>query len=132
MGELNGVEYAGEIEALKGRIRDLVSKAKSLLEMDLPSAASSKSIAASDWSDFIKLASLEIQGFEKIVRGVEDATKVEERLKSVLLLWRKATSGPVSPALVEMLSSLRKFKFAFLHSDKSTVSDLRKAVQGQC
>jgi len=131
MGESVTAEYVGEVESLRGRIKDLVSKTRNYLPLGASTPACSP-ISARDWKDYVAIIESEVSSYEKIIRDLDDVAKIEERLAESLLLWKSIASGTLGSNSLEMLSQLRAFSFIFARSEKSSVSDLRSSLPQTC
>lgn len=131
MGELGTVNYVSEVESLRGRIKDLVSKTKNYIAPGIATPSCSP-ISARDWKDYVAIIDSEVAGYEKLIHGLDDVAKIEERLADNLLLWKSIASGNLGADSLEMLSQLRTFRFIFARSEKSSVSELRAALPETC
>lgn len=131
VGDLGAVDYVSEVESLRGRIRDLISKTKNYVP---PGAAAPvcSPVSASDWKDYVAIIDSEVSNYEKIIRELDDVAKIEERLADSLLLWKRIASGNLGINSLEMLPQLRAFRFIFARSEKSSVSELRSALPETC
>ncbi len=131
MGESGTAEYVSEVESLRGRIRDLVSKTRNYI----PTGASTpvcSAVSARDWKDYLAIIESEVSSYEKIIRELEDAAKIEERLAESVLLWKSIASGTLGSNSLEMLSQIKAFSFIFARSEKSSISDLRSLLPQTC
>ncbi|MEN3034701.1 MAG: V-type ATPase 116kDa subunit family protein [Candidatus Methanosuratincola sp.] len=131
MGESGTAEYVSEVESLRGRIRDLVSKTRNYI----PTGASTpvcSAVSARDWKDYLAIIESEVSSYEKIIRELEDAAKIEERLAESVLLWKSIASGTLGSNSLETLSQIKAFSFIFARSEKSSISDLRSLLPQTC
>lgn len=131
MGEFGTVEYVSEVESLRGRIKDLISKTRNYIPM-VPATPICSSLSARDWRDYVAIIESEVAGYEKIIHELDSVAKIEEKLADSLLLWKSIASGNLGANSLEMLSRLKAFRFIFSRSEKSLVSDLRAALPETC
>lgn len=131
MGELGTADYVSEVEFLRGRIKDLVSKTRNYIPLGDTTPLSSP-VSARDWKDYVAIIETEASGYEKIIRELDNVAKIEERLTDNFLLWKSIASGNLGANSLEMLSQLRAFRFIFARSERSSVSDLRSALPETC
>lgn len=131
MGEFGTVEFVSEVESLRGRIKDLISKTRNYIPM-VPATPICSSLSARDWRDYVTIIESEVAGYEKIIHELDSAAKIEEKLADSLLLWKSIASGNLRANSLEMLSRLKAFRFIFSRSEKSLVSDLKAALPETC
>lgn len=131
MGEFGTVEYVSEVESLRGRIKDLISKTRNYIPTGSATPIS-PSLSARDWRDYVAIIDSEVAGYEKIIRELDSVAKIEEKLADSLLLWKSIASGNLGANSLEMLSRLKAFRFIFSRSEKSLVSDLKAALPETC
>lgn len=131
MGEFGTVEYVSEVESLRGRIKDLISKTRNYIPM-VPATPICSSLSARDWRGYVAIIESEVAGYEKIIHELDSAAKIEEKLADSLLLWKSIASGNLGANSLEMLSKLKAFRFIFSRSEKSLVSDLKAALPETC
>lgn len=131
MGEFGAADYQSEIESLRGRIRDLLSKTKNYVPAGAAIAVDAP-VSARDWQDYISSINSQVSGYERLIQELEAITKTEERLERDLRLWKVVASGYLDPKSLELISQLEKFSFIFVSSEKSPISELRAAVSETC
>ncbi len=130
VGEIGEVEYASEVESLRERIKDLVSKTRSYVPIRDETPACFP-LSARDWKDYVASIESEVSVFEQMIHEIDYAAKLEEKLEENFFMWR-GISGNLGDSSLEMISRLKEFRFIFARSERSSVSDLMTALADTC